>query len=199
MIYSARFMGDIGYFVTYRNVDPLFAVDLSDPENPQIIGQLKVTGFSDYLHFYGEDRLLGIGWETNPETGEQTGLKLSMFDISDPENITEIHMLVIEGVDYCPAMNQYKAFLVDPEKNVIGFSTELYDDYGNTTADYMVFSYNSQEGFAQKMKVGLPIEEIGYSTWQVRGLYIGDVLYVVTVSEIRAFDMKNGFEMIAGE
>ena len=199
MIYSARFMGDIGYFVTYRNVDPLFAVDLSDPENPQIIGQLKVTGFSDYLHFYGEDRLLGIGWETNPETGEQTGLKLSMFDISDPENITEIHKLVIEGVDYCPAMNQYKAFLVDPEKNVIGFSTELYDDYGNTTADYMVFSYNSQEGFAQEMKTGLPIEEIGYSTWEVRGLYIGDVLYVVMASEIRAFDMKNGFEMTAGQ
>ena len=196
MIYSARFMGDIGYFVTYRNVDPLFAVDLSDPENPRIIGQLKVTGFSDYLHFYGEDRLLGIGWETNPETGEQTGLKLSMFDISDPENITEIHKLVIEGVDYCPAMNQYKAFLVDPEKNVIGFSTELYDDYGNTTADYMVFSYNSQEGFAQEMKAGLPIEEIGYSTWQVRGLYIGDVLYVVTASGIRSYDMGNGFEMV---
>ena len=171
---------------------------LSDPENPRIIGQLKVTGFSDYLHFYGEDRLLGIGWETNPETGEQTGLKLSMFDISDPENITEIHKLVIE-VWITVRNESVQGVSGGSEKNVIGFSTELYDDYGNTTADYMVFSYNSQEGFAQEMKVGLPIEEIGYSTWQVRGLYIGDVLYVVTVSEIRAFDMKNGFEMIAGE
>lgn len=196
MIYSARFMGDIGYFVTYRNMDPLFAVDLSDPENPRIIGELKVTGFSDYLHFYGEDQLLGIGWETDPETGEQKGLKLSMFDISDPENITEIHKMVIEGVDYCPALNQYKAFLVDPEKNVIGFSTELYDDYGNTTADYMVFSYDSREGFVQEMKAGLPIEEIGYSTWQVRGLYIGDVLYVVTASEIRSFDMEDGYQLV---
>lgn len=195
-IYSARFMGDTGYFVTYRNVDPLFAVDLSDPENPQIIGQLKVTGFSDYLHFYGEDQLLGIGWETDPESGERMGLKLSMFDVSDPENIREIHKLVIEGVDYCPALDQYKAFLVDSEKNVIGFSTELYDDYGNTTADYMVFSYDPQGGFTQEMKAGLPVEEIGYSTWQVRGIYIGDMLYVVTVSEIRSFDMNNGYEMV---
>lgn len=195
-IYSARFMGDMGYFVTYRNVDPLFAVDLSDPQDPQIVGQLKVTGFSDYLHFYGEDQLLGIGWETDPETGERIGLKLSMFDISDPENIREIHKLVIEGVDYCPAMEQYKAFLVDAEKNVIGFATELYDDYGNTTADYLVFSYSAQDGFAQEMKAGLPVEEIGYSTWQVRGLYIGDMLYVVTVSEIRSYDMKNGYGLV---
>ena len=94
MIYSARFMGDIGYFVTYRNVDPLFAVDLSDPENPRIIGQLKVTGFSDYLHFYGEDRLLGIGWETNPETGEQTG----GFVIEEKKHSS--HKGVLESV-YC--------------------------------------------------------------------------------------------------
>lgn len=195
-IYSARFLGTMGYFVTYRNVDPLFAVDLSDPENPQIIGQLKVTGFSDYLHFYGENQLLGIGWETDPETGEQTGLKLSMFDISDPENITEVHKLVIEGVDACPALNQYKAFLVDPKKNIIGFSTELYDDYWNAVGDYMVFSYDNQKGFVQEMKESLPLDEIGYSTGDVRGLYIGDMLYVVTSTGIRSYDRNHGYEMV---
>lgn len=61
-IYSARFMGDTGYFVTYRQVDPLFSVDLSDPENPKILGELKIPGFSEYLHPYGDGKLLGIGW-----------------------------------------------------------------------------------------------------------------------------------------
>ena len=61
-IYSARFMGDTGYFVTYRQVDPLFSVDLSDPENPKILGELKIPGFSEYLHPYGDGKLLGMGW-----------------------------------------------------------------------------------------------------------------------------------------
>lgn len=55
-------MGDTGYFVTYRQVDPLFSVDLSDPENPKILGELKIPGFSEYLHPYGDGKLLGIGW-----------------------------------------------------------------------------------------------------------------------------------------
>ena len=77
-IKSARFMGDTGYFVTYRNTDPLFSADLSDPTKPKIIGELKITGFSEYLHFYGENKLLGIGWETDPDTGSIEGLKCSM-------------------------------------------------------------------------------------------------------------------------
>ena len=96
-IRSARFFGDTGYFVTFKQTDPLFSVDLSDPENPQIIGALKVTGFSSYLHFYGEDRLLGIGYEADEDTGATTGIKLSMFDISDPSNVTEISRYVIKG------------------------------------------------------------------------------------------------------
>ena len=195
-IYSARFMGDIGYFVTYRNVDPLFTVDFSDPENPEIIGELKVTGFSDYLHFYGEDKLLGIGWETDAETGEQIGLKLSMFDISDPGSITELEKLVIKGIDFCPALNEYKGFLVDAGKNVIGFAAETYDDYGNSTADYLVFSYDSEAGFVQELQTGLPLEEMGYSTSDARGLYIADALYVVTQGGISSFDMKDGYGKI---
>lgn len=84
---SARFLGSMAYFVTYRNMDPLFAVDLSDEKNPKVLSELKITGFSEYLHFWGEDKLVGIGYETDPETGRQTGLKISMFDISDPADL----------------------------------------------------------------------------------------------------------------
>ena len=82
-VYSARFMGDTGYFVTFRQVDPLFSVDLSDPENPKILGELKIPGFSDYLHPYGDGLLLGIGMDVDESGTTTEGAKLSMFDISD--------------------------------------------------------------------------------------------------------------------
>ena len=82
-IYSARFMGDTGYFVTYRQVDPLFTVDLSTPSEPKILSELKVPGFSNYLHPFGDGLLLGFGQNSDEESGEIQGLKLSMFDTSD--------------------------------------------------------------------------------------------------------------------
>ena len=88
-VYSARFMGEVGYFVTFRETDPLFSVDLSDPEKPKIVGELKIPGFSDYLHFYGEDQLLGIGMNVDEETQITDGVKLSMFDISDKTDVKE--------------------------------------------------------------------------------------------------------------
>lgn len=68
-IYAARYLGNMAYFVTYRNTDPLFAVDLSDDKNPKVLGELKISGFSEYLHFWGEDKLVGIGYETDEKQG----------------------------------------------------------------------------------------------------------------------------------
>ena len=97
--------------MTYRNMDPLFAVDLSDDTNPKILGELKITGFSEYLHFWGEDKLVGIGYETDPDTGAQEGLKITMFDISDPADLKEIKTLVLKNVDYSQALYNYKSVL----------------------------------------------------------------------------------------
>ncbi|MGB5926154.1 MAG: beta-propeller domain-containing protein, partial [Dehalococcoidia bacterium] len=96
-IYSARFMGERGYLVTFRQVDPLFVIDLSDPNNPRELGYLKVTGYSDYLHPYDENHLIGIGKETTEE-GEfawYQGVKISLFDVSDVNNPQEISKLEI--------------------------------------------------------------------------------------------------------
>lgn len=141
-IRSARFLGDTGYFVTFRQTDPLFSVDLSDPSNPQIRGELKISGFSSYLHFYGENRLLGIGYEADEETGITSGLKLSMFDISDPANVTEISRFVLPGITWCPAIEDYKSILVDPQKNLIGFFCDQR---------YFVYSYDEEAGFQRKL------------------------------------------------
>ena len=102
-IYAARFMGNTGYFVTYRNTDPLFTVDLSDPAKPEIIGELKVTGFSEYLHFWDDTHLLGIGYESDENTGNIENIKLSMFNIENPGEVTEEAKLVLKDVDYSSA------------------------------------------------------------------------------------------------
>ena len=191
-IRSARFLGDTGYFVTFKQTDPLFSVDLSDPENPQIIGALKVTGFSSYLHFYGEDRLLGIGYEADEDTGATTGIKLSMFDISDPSNVTEISRYVIKGASYCMGLDNYKAILVNPEKNLLGF---VCDD------NYLVFSYDEEKGFENLLTYNLSQGERQQSYWyaydDVRGLYINDSFYIAASDIIRVFDITESFEQKA--
>ncbi|MDO5134815.1 MAG: beta-propeller domain-containing protein [Eubacteriales bacterium] len=195
-IQSARFMGDVGYFVTYRNMDPLFSADLSDPENPRILGELKITGFSQYLHFYGKDRLLGVGWETDPDTGEQLGLKCSIFDISDPSDVKEREKLVLKDVYGCRALSNYKEFLVDPEKNIFGFAYQLCEK--ETWEEYLyygVFSYDEEAGFGNN--VYLRVSEAMAGTYEdyasLRGLYIGDTFYLVGAKGAEAYDMENGF------
>ena len=188
-IYSARFMGDTAYFVTYRNRDPLFTADLSDPENPKLIGVLSVTGFSDYLHFWGEDRLLGIGYETDPETGEMLGVKLSMFNIENPRKVYEENKLVLEKLGHSDSISgNYKAILADPTKNLIGFSANLSDYDAWDEINYEVFTYDKEEGFQVKLE-----EEMlnSRSTGNIRGLYSGDYFYIVKGIRIMTYNMKD--------
>ena len=111
-VYSARFIGKTGYVVTYKQTDPLFSIDLSDPKNPQIIGELKIPGFSEYLHPYGDGLLLGIGMDVD-ETGTTTnGVKLSMFDISNPEDVAEVQKYVMEDCYSTNVTYEYKACLL---------------------------------------------------------------------------------------
>lgn len=130
-IYAARYFGDTAYFVTYRNTDPLFAVDLSDAKHPKILSELKITGFSEYLHFWGEDKLVGIGYETNQDNGAQEGVKLTMFDISDPAELKTLGTCVIDNLDYSPALYDYKCVLADAGENLLGFAGESYDYRGS--------------------------------------------------------------------
>ena len=125
-VYSARFMGSTGYFVTFKQVDPLFSVDLSNPEKPEVIGALKIPGFSDYLHPYGDGLLLGIGMDVD-ETGTTTeGVKLSMFDISDPSDVKEIEKYVMEDCYSTNVSYNYKAALINTDRNLIGFAAVSY-------------------------------------------------------------------------
>lgn len=174
-IYSARFDGDVGYFVTFRQVDPLFSVDLSNPAEPKIIGELKIPGFSEYMYMWEEGKMIGIG----EENGE---IKLSMFDISDPYNVTEEDKAILEDMYSSEALYNHKAILVSSAKNIIGFVADGYEQF---TAEnecffeygqyYYIYSYENGE-FVKKSVVCIGDDFYG----NVRGMYIGEYIYVVT-------------------
>ena len=107
-IYAVRFIEDTGYVVTFRQIDPLYVLDLSDPENPSLEGELKIPGYSAYLHPVGDGLLLGVGQDATDE-GRTTGTQLSLFDVSDPANPQRISTLPIGG--HSDVEWDHKAFL----------------------------------------------------------------------------------------
>ncbi|HLU40893.1 MAG TPA: beta-propeller domain-containing protein, partial [Microthrixaceae bacterium] len=109
---SVRFVGDLGYVVTFRTTDPLYALDLSDARNPRLLGELKIPGFSQYLHPVGDGLLLGVGRDADPRTGMTTGLKVSLFDVRDPAAMAELDQLVLPGAS-SPVGDDHRAFLWD--------------------------------------------------------------------------------------
>lgn len=183
-IYSARFLGEAGYFVTYEQVDPLFSVDLSDPKKPKILGKLKIPGFSEYLHFYGENQLLGIGMSTDEESGMSEGVKVTMFDISDRADVKEEATLVLDDLYGTNVAYDYKSVLADAGKNRIGFSG--YSQNGET---YCLLTYNEND---KKFETILKEEVNGNTSQGIRGIYIHDTLYVISGNIIEAYDMNSG-------
>lgn len=187
-IYSARFMGTTGYFVTYRNTDPLFSVDLSDPANPEILGELKIPGFSNYLHFYDNNLLLGIGEEIDEETQVFKGLKLSMFDINDPANVTEKDKYIIENSEFSEALYNHKAIMIDTAKNIFGFLYGGYDNNYKSYYYYATYTYDKENGFIETAKY-LINDGSEYEYNAVRGVYIGDYLYLATNKSITSYEL----------
>lgn len=183
-VYSARFMGDAGYFVTYRQMDPLFSVDLSDPKNPKILGELKIPGFSEYLHPFGEGMLLGIGMDVD-ETGTTTnGVKLSMFDISNPKDVQEIQKYVMEGIYSTDVAYNYKAAFIDVERGLFGFSA--YGEYQK----YYIFSYDKESGFKSVFE-----RELTGMSSNVRGLYADETFYLAAGNTVESYRLGT-FEKI---
>ncbi len=209
-IYSTRFMGKRAYLVTFRNIDPLFVIDLAEPTNPKILGKLKIPGYSDYLHPYDEDHVIGLGkWTTDAKDQDfawYQGLKISLFDASDVENPKEIAKYEIgdRGTDSY-ALHDHKAFLFDKEKNLLvipvllaeidkekypqGIEDWQYGDYKFQGA--YVFNIDLEKGIELKGKITHVKEDdetflkSGYYYYDdaysvKRSLYMDDVLYTVS-------------------
>ncbi|MDY6965401.1 MAG: beta-propeller domain-containing protein [Halobacteriota archaeon] len=209
-IYSTRFIGDRLYMVTFERIDPLFVIDLSDPTDPEVLGELKIPGFSDYLHPYDEDHIIGIGKETGSnEWGGVSikGVKLALFDVSDVEHPKEIDKVEIgdSGTD-SEALREHKAFLFDKEKNILVIPIrEVKDDrfYDSDRGYYRqrvwqgayVFGLTPEDGFELKGKIShFEGDEDENWYWQSpsavrRSLYMDDVLYTISAKYIKMNDM----------
>jgi len=218
-IYSARFMGDRCYLVTFKKVDPLFVIDLEDPTNPTVLGQLKITGYSDYLHPYDENHIIGIGKETvEAEEGDfawYQGVKISLFDVSDVGNPKEIDKYEIgdRGTD-SPVLSDHKAFLFDRTKNLLvipvlvaeideekypnGVPPNMYGDYVWQGA--YVFNVTVDQGFVLKggithLEGDSDLKKSGYyfySSYSVkRSLYIDNVLYTISDKKIKMNNLED--------
>jgi hypothetical protein len=122
---SVRFVEDLAYVVTFRTTDPLYALDLSDPSAPRLLGELKIPGFSEYLHPLGDGLLLGVGRDADPDTGIERGFKVSLFDISDPAAMSEVDQLIVPDAS-SPVSGDHRAFLWDAGRRQAVVPVEAY-------------------------------------------------------------------------
>jgi len=177
-VQSVRFDGDIGYFVTFRQVDPLFAVDLSNAKMPRILSSLKIPGFSEYLQTYGTGLLFGIGYSADEDTGRTTGVKLSMFDTSDKTDVAELFTENVDA-DWTIVGGNHHAILANADKNLIAFPADT---------DYYIYRYDAAKGFVLAAKVDLASD---LSSWNLRGLFIGDDFYVLGESSVTVISLSD--------
>lgn len=190
-IYSVRFIGDVGYIVTFEQVDPLFVIDLSEPTNPLIKGELKIPGYSSYLHPYDETHIIGIGYNTKSNGyGGVTNstMKMSMFDVSDLENPKEIFNIDIgENYAYSEITSNHKTLFYNKEQNLIGFPITYR--YGNASKDrngLVIYKIDLEKGFE---KYGEILQEIDYRTNIDRAIYIENTLYTLSETKIISYDL----------
>jgi len=205
-IYSARFIGDRVYLVTFRKIDPLFVIDLSNPADPKVLGQLKIPGFSDYLHPVDETHIIGLGQMTQDmgQFIEPAGIKLGLFDVSDPTNPIEVANYTIGDFGtYSEALNDHKAFLFSKDKNLLVIPILLVENplhdfgiRGYTWQGAYVFDTSNNQ-FAIKGRIThAPANATDnyyyyYGPYSVRrSLYIGNALYTISDGLIKANDLQ---------
>jgi uncharacterized secreted protein with C-terminal beta-propeller domain len=201
-IYSARFMGERGYLVTFVNIDPLFTLDLSDPSAPEVVGYLKVPGYSDYIHPYGEHHLITVGKDALPSDEDDfawyQGVQLSIFDITDFSNPVLLHkQLIGDRGTSSEALHNHKAFTFWAENELLALPINLYEHqlppkYPNqhgikTFEGLYVYRVSVQNGFDLLGRISTENDTIyrNYNYW-TRGIFVDQQVYAVTNNAVRS-------------
>ena len=199
-IQSARFMGDIAYIVTFRNIDPLFAVDLKDENHPRVLGELKIPGFSTYIHKLDDDHLLTIGYDADPETGRRLGLALQIFDVENPTNPTQKHRHVFKGGDsswsWSEAAWNHKAFTFYGHLNALAFPHSVWNWNEDTHSSRYhssleLFDVRADKGFTKLGSLdhtdllgnSCPQDDYSCYGWRFpvrRGAFVEDYVYSIS-------------------
>lgn len=183
-IQAVRYFGDLAAVVTFRQTDPLYLIDLAG--TPKVLGELKVPGFSTYLHPIGDGRLLGLGQEAD-EQGRVTGVQMSVFDINDLSKPTQVDRLQL-GQGYTPAMDDSRAFTYDPSRRLAVFAFHSYDPSGRTPGEAGALGV-SVSSSGQLREVGrMPV---AITTPTQRVMMDADRLYAVSDSGVAAGNPAN--------
>ncbi len=186
-IYSARFLGDTLYLVTFRQVDPFFVIDLSDSAQPKVLGELKIPGFSSYLHPVDEDHVLGIG-------SENGSVKISLYNVSDPTDPTEQSKYLLPQWSSTIAEHNHKAVLFDLEKELLVIPAQVaYYEEPSYNWTYWSGAYLFNVSVDDGVSVwGTVAHGSGFNYDSVlRSLYIGDTLYTVSDSVVKATSLTD--------
>ncbi len=205
-IYSVRFMGSRAYMVTFRETDPLFAIDVSDPAAPEVLGELKIPGFSNYLHPLDENHLIGFGYETRIEPvkggGEPRivtgGMKLSLFDVSDMSNPKETDTEIIGGPGtYSALQYDHKALFRHEQQSLFGFPVSIYDGDGMEYIEFQAEGALLYSITPQGIELAADLTQASdqpYEDWNTsvqRMAYAKDALYTVANAEIKSYRLSD--------
>ena len=189
-IYSVRYVENKAYVVTFKQTDPLFVIDLSESTKPQILGELKIPGYSTYLHPYDDTHLIGFGYDTK-ENGTRVitnGLKMSMFDISDFNNPQELFKISIgdSKYTYSELLYNHKALLFSKEKNIIAFP--LYSSSGRkTNSKAAIYNIDLKKGFSLKGEISNVTNK--YEENVKRIVFANDTFYTFSDSLVKVANM----------
>ena len=207
-IHAVRFIGEVGYVVTFREVDPLYTIDLSDPSDPREIGELKIPGFSNYLHPIGDGLLLGVGQDADEDTGMLEGGQVSLFDVSDLADPRRLDTLEL-GEGWSPVQDDHRAFLHWP---ATGLSVVPFQSWGHTAEDAaerngaVAFTADREEGLQLERRlthtplalgedgVGGASEQrlwdVSYQATVDRSLVVGDRLLTLSEAGVASHDLE---------
>ena len=180
-IYAVRFIGDTGYVVTFRQIDPLYVVDLSDAARPRVAGELKIAGYSAYLHPIGDGLLIGIGQDASEE-GRTTGTQVSVFDVSNPANPTRLHQVKL-GQGSSTAEFDHHAFLWWAKTNLAVVPFASYDPQsGGQTFNGAVGLTAGRGALGEKGRIQHPADErAGGAPAQIsRSIVVGETLFTLS-------------------
>ncbi len=193
LIYAARFVGDRGYLVTFRRIDPLFVIDFADPNAPEILGELKIPGFSDYLHPLGETHLIGVGrtTEETPWGGViPAGVQLSLFDVSDPHNPTAVQQIDL-GDGWSDINGTHKAFTMieRDDENLVMVPAVLPGHPNGPFEGVLAFDVQPATGFAEKGRIAATSTSF-WNQWR-RAAIIDDAAFALTDGGVHAVNLPD--------
>ena len=172
-IYSTRFVGDKLYLVTFKVIDPFFVIDLSDPKNPTTLGELKIPGYSTYLHPINETTVIGLGRADN------NAVKLSLFDVTDFSNPIEMDSYVFDRYSSSSAESDYHAFMWDADKNLLVIPTYEH-----------AYVFSVKNG-----RISLVLDDVHENSKVIRTIYINNYFYTFSNREVHILN-QNTWERV---